>query len=311
MRSTTLFTDLSEAVRRPPEWVIPNVLPVGLVILGAPPKTFKSTITAALACVVTRHQVEALPRSLRQPGLHGKAYIFSYEADAGELRDMVETGLKVKLEADSNIYVADDPFVWRLDDPDSRKKLLAELDADEENKPRLVVLDPLVNFHSLDEKDAGDMVRMIAPLRRWAINNEATILLVHHTRKPSESHTTYDALDLRGSGALFGLVDGVIMLTPKKNATHFKAVFKRGQSWEADIRLGIFGAERGLEYVRPGDIEWLRWIQQGSDPHARMDLEKRCGLWVSARHTLLRNVLIDNQDRITKHGIELLKGTLP
>lgn len=300
------FTDVSEAIRKPPEWVVENVLPVGLTIIGAPPKSYKSTIVMALAALVTKHRCDALPASMSNAHKHGRTFVFSYEADAGELRYTLEQGLRVKLDPDSGIMVADDPFDWRLDDKDALTRMFAWLNEDVDNKPRLIVLDPLRNFHGLDEKDAGDMIRLIAPLRKWAIENEASVLLVHHTKKPGEMGSTanYDPLDLRGSSALFGHADGVIMLTPKKDSqVHVKAVFKRARTWEANVVFGVYGPSRGYEVLGPQAIGWLKELCKVKlDPHSEAAITARNGKLEFVKECLVRNGYLTEDNAVTEAG---------
>lgn len=271
--SASTFTDLASAAPLPPKWVVENLLPPGLTILGAPPKSSKSTFAMALACLVSDHECLALPPSMRTVRAQGRVLVFSYEANAGELRHMVERGLKVRLH--SGIKVADDPFNWRLDDPDALEALMewlegAGLEEGEDvdaMRPRLVIFDPLRNFHSLDEKDSGDMIRLLAPLRSWAVDNDAAVLVVHHTRKPSEETkgATYDPLDLRGSGALFGIADAVLMLTPKKSGhLTLSATFKRAPSYEVRFTFGAYGVEDGAEVIDEKVRLFCNLIGQGA-----------------------------------------------
>lgn len=120
-------------------------------------------------------------------------------------------------------------------------RLIAKL---EQVKPRLFWLDPLVDFHSLDEVDAGEMNRLLRPLQRWAKRNRACFLVVHHTRKRSgqDAERNLTADDARGTSAMFGLADGLIALTPKgKNRVHFNVTLKRGQPFEKTVTLKVWG----------------------------------------------------------------------
>jgi len=247
------FTDLGKAVPQPPRWVVEPILPEGLVIMAGPPKeAYKSTIVMALACLVTRHEHKALPPEW-QRRVDGPVMILSHEADAGELRFIVEQGLGVKLRKDESILVADRPEDFRLDEEEGHAELMRWLHA---RQPILTVIDPLANFHSLEEKDAGQMVKLLAPLRRWAKEEQACILVVHHTRKLDEERLLR-ASDVRGSSAMFGLADGLILLSPTK--AEFEVVFdvkpKRGKHFTQTVQLGI----------------WDRKGQQGRTPLVGLD----------------------------------------
>lgn len=232
------FTDVGRATRKPPRWVVEPILPEGLVIMAGPPKeSYKSTIIMALACLITDHKHKALPADWERR-VDGPVMVLSHEADPGELRFTIEEGLGVKLRKDESILVADRPEEFRLDEEGGTEELMKWLRSRE---PILCIIDPLANFHSLEEKDAGQMVRMLAPLRRWAKEEQACVVLVHHTRKLDEDRQLR-ASDVRGSSAMFGLADGLILLSPMQ--TDYQIVFdvkpKRGRHFTQTVNLGIW-----------------------------------------------------------------------
>ena len=237
------FEDMWDATLDPPEWVIENILPSGIVFMVAPPKTFKSTIEMAWTLAVAGESCDALPPELCKVPEGGDGIVIgaSAEATPGELRYMVEQGMGVKEGKHGRIRLLRDPWQWRLDDPGAVSKLIAKL---EQVRPRLFWLDPLVDFHSLDEVDAGEMNRLLRPLQRWAKRNRACFLVVHHTRKRGGQDTERNltAEDARGTSAMFGLADGLIALTPKgKNRVHFNVTLKRGQPFEKTVTLKVWG----------------------------------------------------------------------
>lgn len=256
-----IFQDISRAIMEPPSWIVEGILPPGLTFIAGPPKSKKSTVAMALAALVTGHNCEALPPFLSTVKRTGPALIFSAEANAGELRHMLEVGLGVKGLKEEWILVADDPFAFRLDDPEGLEQMLFWLN---ERDPRIVIADPLRDLHSADEKDSGDMIRVLRPIRQWAVEHESAVVMVHHTRKPAEGQQTYDALDMRGSGAIFGKADGTLMLTPRPNgAINFRATFKRAASWDKVIVLNAYG-EKGGEVLDEVDVLILRAVSAGA-----------------------------------------------
>lgn len=246
------FTDVSQAEKSPPKWVIEGVLPEGLVFMAGPPKeSFKSTITMALAALVAQYKCTVLPPEW-QPKLKGPVMIWSHEADAGELRFILEDGLGVKLSAEERILVCDRPEEFRLDEPEGQDQMMHWLD---ERKPALAVIDPLANAHSLQEKDSGEMIRIIAPLRRWAKSNGCCLLVVHHTRKLEEDRQ-FKAADMRGTGALLGLCDGILTMSPAQGplTVQIDAIFKRAKPWNKVIQLAAWDMkdrQQGGEPLRP------------------------------------------------------------
>lgn len=268
------FTDLFAAQKRPPVWIIDQLIPAGLTIMVGPPKdAFKSTISMACACIVAGFPTTALPADwIRKT--RGPVMVFSYEADAGELRETVEKGLGVQGVAEERIIIADEPDTFRLDDEDGVAQLLHWLD---ERKPALVILDPLANFHTLDEKDASKMIHILTPLRRWAKQHDCGFVVVHHTRKlpGNESTRNYRADDARGTSAIFGLCDAILTITPnadKKYELVIDAKFKRAGGWMKTIMLGAWErlGKQGMENLRESDIMVLKGIAHGFSKRGRL-----------------------------------------
>lgn len=242
-----MFEDVGACQRHPPYWVIEDLLPAGITFLAGPPKAMKTTVELAMISAVAGIECEALPEDLRQCYDPGRVVGFCAEHDGGELKYMIEVGFGTNVPDDGRLWVAREPFQWRLDDTGSEQRLLRLLN---DTRPRLFFLDPLRDFHGADEKEAGDMNRLLRPLQRWAKDNKAAFLVVHHTRKldDKDPERVLTAQDLRGSSAIFGLADGVIVITPRRDGqVHFDVVHKRGQPWERTIKLGVWGAMSGEE----------------------------------------------------------------
>lgn len=244
-----IFTDLFSATMEPPSWLIEDLLPAGLTwVIGPPKEAHKSGMTLAMALQVAGFGGEVWPEHMRTKRQDGRVMVISAEASAGELRHDVERGMGVRGEANSAILIADDPWKFRLDRPDGAHRLGEWLD---NIKPALLVLDPLRNLHSQDENDSGAMMDILQPWQAWAKKNNTGVICVHHVRKPSEQKD-FVAADARGSGALVGMADGLLVVTPKSDHLLIKATFKRAASWERLIRLGIWGA-RAQELLQPVD----------------------------------------------------------
>lgn len=77
-----------------------------------------------------------------------------------------------------DIHVIVDPVV-RLDVPADRVALLAEV---ERLRPRLVVLDPFVRLHRIDENATAEVAPLLAYLRELQRSLGCAVALVHHAR---------------------------------------------------------------------------------------------------------------------------------
>lgn len=266
------FTSLFAATEIPPHWVIDGLIPEGLTVVGGPPKDAKkSTLVMAVAALVAGYKCEVLPAEF-QCKSGGPVMLWSYEADAGEIKHAAVNELGIKLQDDNGILVCDAPEEYMLDNPESMQQLLYWLDA---RKPRLFVIDPLRNAHTLDEKDSGELIQILLPVRRWCKRNSAACIVVHHTRKLDEDKK-YTAQDLRGSSALYGLADAIIMITPTQKPMQFvyTTTFKRGRSWEKTLQLAAYETkgQRAGEALREVEKAILKSMERLGKPAPLIDI---------------------------------------
>lgn len=77
-------------------------------------------------------------------------------------------------------------------------------------QPRLLVLDPFVRLHRLDENSAMEVSALLADLRAWQRQFHLAVLLVHHTRK---SNGEASGQTLRGSSDLHAWGDSNLYLS--------------------------------------------------------------------------------------------------
>jgi len=78
--------------------------------------------------------------------------------------------------------------------------------------PRILILDPLVNFHSVDENDNAAMGQVMKRLRSLINEFDISVILVHHTRKPGQKESE-TGISLRGASSIFGAADTVLLLS--------------------------------------------------------------------------------------------------
>ncbi|MBM4072094.1 MAG: AAA family ATPase [Planctomycetes bacterium] len=78
-------------------------------------------------------------------------------------------------------------------------------------QPRLLVLDPLVRLHAIDENHAGDVAALLAYFRSLQRQLDLAVILVHHTRKNAAPGVAAGQ-GLRGSGDLHAFGDSNLYL---------------------------------------------------------------------------------------------------
>ena len=163
-------------------------------IIGGEPKCGKSFLALDLAVAVAAG-VPCLRRfEADQPG---PVLMFAAEG-AGHIVLTRLQGIARAAGADFetlDIAVIDVPAL-RLDHRNDRQRLQETI---ERIEPRLLVLDPLVRLHGVDENAVADIAPILGFLRDLQRRFETAVLLVHHARK---SGATRPGQALRGSSEL-------------------------------------------------------------------------------------------------------------
>lgn len=166
----------------------------GVGILGGPPKCAKSWLALDVALSVATGTPCLDTFEVHEPG---DALLVMAE-DAPEIvRGRLESicahrGLAIE-SAPVHLVLA---HALRLDldrDRDRLRETIARM------KPRLLVLDPFVRLHRLEENHAGDISGLLGWLRALSRQHDLAILVVHHARKNGASGGQAGQA-LRGSG---------------------------------------------------------------------------------------------------------------
>ncbi len=96
----------------------------------------------------------------------------------------------------------------RLDRSVDRSRLL---ETTRRMRPRLLLLDPLVRLHGIDENNAGEVAELLAYFRSLQRQLDLSVLLVHHTRKNAVGGIAAGQ-GLRGSGDIHAFGDSNLYL---------------------------------------------------------------------------------------------------
>ena len=105
------------------------------------------------------------------------------------------------------IHVITAPML-RLDRDPHRSRLL---ETAKRLRPRLLLLDPLVRLHSIDENHAGEVAGLLAYFRSLQRQLDVSVVLVHHTRKNAAGGVAAGQ-GLRGSSDLHAFGDSNLYL---------------------------------------------------------------------------------------------------
>jgi RecA-family ATPase len=96
----------------------------------------------------------------------------------------------------------------RLDRDSPRQQLL---ETARRLRPRLLLLDPLVRLHGVDENNAGEVAELLAYFRLLQRELDLSVILVHHTRKNAAGGVAAGQ-GLRGSGDIHAFGDSNLYL---------------------------------------------------------------------------------------------------
>lgn len=103
--------------------------------------------------------------------------------------------------------------VLRLDRDPDRMRLL---ETARRLGPRLLLLDPLVRLHGIDENNAGEVAALLAYFRSLQRQLDVSVILVHHTRKNAPGGTAAGQ-GLRGSSDIHAFGDSNLYLRRGKD----------------------------------------------------------------------------------------------
>jgi hypothetical protein len=180
-------------------------------ILGGEPKCCKSFLALDLAVSVA----SGAPCLRQFPVVRtGPVLIFPAEDALAVVRQRLD-GICASAGVDFASLAVDVITVpsLRLDLPADRARLEHTV---AERRPRLLVLDPLIRLHRIDENDASQVAPLLSFLRELQRKYQVAVMVVHHARK--DAHATRPGQALRGSSELHGWGDSNLYLRRHKQS---------------------------------------------------------------------------------------------
>jgi hypothetical protein len=203
----------AELDKPPPDehWLVEKLWPRHAVgVIGGRPKSCKSWLGLDLALSVAS-ATPCLGRFAVEDS--GPALVYLAEDALGAVRERLDSLCRHR-ELDLrclDLFVITAPSV-RLDQPADQRRLAATL---AELRPKLLLLDPLVRLHRLDESSSGDISGLLGYLRELERRHSAAVVLVHHMGK---RHRSDLGQALRGSSDVHAWTDASLYLTRKTNS---------------------------------------------------------------------------------------------
>lgn len=200
-------------------------------IVGGEPKCGKSFLALDLAVAVSTG-TPALGRFAVTKA--GPVLLYAAEDDLATVRERLVTIARARgtsLDA-LDLHVITAPAL-RLDHDADRKRLARTVAA---LGTRLLVLDPLVRLHRIDENAVAEIAPILAYLRAIERKLGTAVLLVHHARKGAAHMRAGQAL--RGSSELHAWGDSNLYLRRRDRALHL-TIEHRAAPAPDDLTLDI------------------------------------------------------------------------
>ena len=277
----------------------------GVGIVGGEPKCGKSFLALDLAVAVAA-RVPCLRHF--HAARSGPVLLFAAE-DAGHIvRARLEGIAKAAGAAfDSlDIAVIDVPAL-RLDHRADRQRLLETV---QRVSPRLVVLDPLVRLHRVDENTVAEVAPILGFLRDIQRRFHTAVLLVHHARKSGGSRP---GQALRGSSELHAWGDSNVYLR-RRDRQILMTVEHRDAAGldDLEIELADDGARPALRLRQTPRTEpaahpdtperrILQVLANAEAPLLQSEIRKRAGARnatvTAALHELVRQARVERGPR--------------
>lgn len=238
---------LDDALDKPP-WLIEGLWArAGVGILGGAPKCCKSWLALDMALSIASNTSCLDTFVVRDPG---PVMLYMAE-DAAPIVKSRLLGIcrhrRMKLdELPIDVITASS---LRIDRERDQLRLLRTV---RRAKPRLLVLDPFVRLHRVDENDAGAVSGVLGYLRTLQRELDVAVLVVHHARKNGAANGQAGQ-SLRGSGDLHAWGDSNLYLRRQKNALTL-TIEHRAAAAPEPLTLHLVGSEEKIAYLAIHDM---------------------------------------------------------
>jgi hypothetical protein len=269
------------------QWLIEDLWSEQAVgILGGEPKCCKSFLALDVAVSVASGAACLRHFPVRRSG---PVLLFPAEDSLAVVRQRLEgiTAVAQVPFASLPVQVITAPTL-RLDTPKDRLRLA---DTVQEHRPVLLILDPLIRLHRLDENDASQIAALLSYLRELQRQFQLAVMLVHHARK--DSHSSRPGQALRGSSELHGWGDSNLYMRRKGSQLTLSTEHRAAPSQDhIPLQLTESGSAVSLTILQPSEVqpnhpptsvERVREaLTQVREPLAARQLQKLCGIRTAA-----------------------------
>jgi hypothetical protein len=265
------------------QWLVEDLWSEQAVgILGGEPKCCKSFLALDVAVSVASGAACLRQFPVRRSG---PVLLFPAEDSLAVVRQRLE-GIAAAAQvsfASLPVEVITAPSL-RLDTPTDRSRLSQTV---QQLRPILLILDPLIRLHRVDENDATQIAALLSYLRELQRQFQLAVILVHHARK--DSHASRPGQALRGSSELHGWGDSNLYLRRKGSQLTLSTEHRAAPSQDhIPLQLTQSGPALALRVLErppaepdaaPTPLARLRQtLAQLKEPAPVQHLRKLCGM---------------------------------
>jgi hypothetical protein len=251
-------------------------------ILGGEPKCCKSFLALDVAVSVASGAACLRQFPVRRSG---PVLLFPAEDSLAVVRQRLE-GIAAAAQVPFGslpVQVITAPSL-RLDTEPDRQRLSRTV---QEQRPVLLILDPLIRLHRVDENDATQIATLLSYLRQLQRQFQLAVLLVHHARK--DSHSSRPGQALRGSSELHGWGDSNLYMRRKGSQLTLSTEHRAAPSQDhiplqlsqsgSVVALTVVGRSSVEPEATPTPTERVRQaLTQLQEPIPVQQLQKLCGI---------------------------------
>ena len=283
-------------------------------ILGGEPKCYKSFLALDVAVSVASGAACLRQFSVRR---QGPVLLFPAEDSLAVVRQRLE-GIAAAAQvpfASLPVHVITAPTL-RLDTATDRQRLAHTI---QQQRPILLILDPLIRLHRVDENDATQIAGLLSYLREIQRQFQLAVMVVHHARKDSNGSRPGQAL--RGSSELHGWGDSNLYMRRKGSQLTLSTEHRAAPSRDhIPLQLSEAGSTVTLTVAQPppgqsdAPATPLQRVRQAlaqlHEPTPVHQLQKLCGLRTATVCSALAQ--LSTQGEVVRHtrGYQL-KLSLP
>lgn len=214
------------------------------MVLSGDVKTFKSYLALNMAYQMSMGEPVLGYWRVDKPlsVLYIEMEVGEYELD--ERARVIDTFHQSSMIARENMKIISKDMEIQLDTATGIRILEQEI---KEAAPDILILDPIVEFHSQEENSAIEMKKMMWPLRTILHSQKppCSLIVVHHSTKPSEWRDGSTPSSVRGS-YLAGVANSIINITkPTKRDDIIQLHFTTRSSKKLDPMTLMFDDKSG------------------------------------------------------------------